>query len=137
MSISPVHVASTAGWITSIFSGGTFAGILYAILKQVGPWRQQSATERDKDFQRLREDIIEVKQNAKDAQAIAQRLENMVACMRPAISILMAEVKRLDPNSATNPAMGQVQELMGMAASGDMGFGNALVRLSTTPGKGE
>ena len=137
----PVKVATTTGiwtavgvWVAAITVIG---GLLTAIVKQWGPWRKQASDERDADFARLREDVREAKSDARKAADTAQRLENMVACMRPAISILTAEVRRLDPNSATNAAILQVQELMAMAAAGDLGLGPGLRSLADTRGVGE
>lgn len=118
-----------------------FTTVTVAIVRQWGPWKQVATTEREADFARLRDEIASIKSDAKEAREearrvsdIAQRLENMVACMRPAISILTAEVKRLDPGNPNNPALVQVQELMAMAAAGDLGLGKALVGLATVTG---
>ena len=122
---------------TAGFSGVGAFGIIGLLIRQLGPWRKQASDERDGDFSRLRSDITEIKAEARSAFAAAQRLENMVACMRPAISILTAEVKRLDPESSANAALLQVQELMAMAAAGDLGTAHGLVGLATLRGTGE
>lgn len=120
--------------ISTVFSGAGLIAIVTLLIRQIGPWRKQASDERDADFARIRAESAEAKVEAKAATAAVQRLESMVACMRPAISILTAEVRRLDPNNATNEAILQVQELMAMAAAGDMGLGKGLVDLATAKG---
>ncbi len=122
----------------------TIGLIAVAVIKQKGPWAKAASDDRAADFVRLREEIRDIKEDAKAAREearrvadIAQRLENMVACMRPAISILSAEVKRLDPDNPNNPALVQVQELMAMAAAGDLGIGKAMNNLATIKAPGE
>lgn len=121
----------------TVFSGAGLVAIITLIIRQLGPWRKQASEEREADFARIRSESAEAKVEAKAASAAVQRLENIVACMRPAISILTAEVRRLDPNNATNAAILQVQELMAMAAAGDMGLGKGLIDLATAKGAGE
>ena len=135
--MSTVHLPFETVTVGTVLSGTGVLGIMGLLIRQLGPWRKQASDERDGDFTRLRADIQDIKKEAGEAKAVAQRLENMVACMRPAISILTAEVRRLDPNNATNAAILQVQELMAMAAAGDMGLGKGLVDLAMAKGTDE
>ena len=135
----PIHVSPGFTW-TSLFTGAGAAGIfgiIGLIIRQVGPWAKQATEARESDFKRLRADVDRATAAAERASAAAQRLENMVACMRPAISILTAEVRRLDPDSATNAAIIQVHELMAMAAAGDMGLARGMIGLAAVVGPGE
>jgi len=112
-------------------------GVLIAIVRQAVPWRKQSLDQRVDDITRLTNEVREARAEAKAAMEATQKLESMVACMRPAISILTTEVRRLDPNAHANAALIQVQELMTMAAVGDFGMGEALRSLAKTKGVGE
>lgn len=151
-SASLVVPVSVKGWtlgaafsaLQSALLGTVGIGALVAWIKTRPKMREIGVDAREKDMAGLRADIVSIKADAKEAKDearrvsdIAQRLENMVACMRPAISILTAEVKRLDPGNPNNPALVQVQELMAMAAAGDLGMGKAMMGLSTLKGVGE
>ena len=135
--MAALHLPFETVTVGTVFSGAGLVAIITLLIRQIGPWRKQASDERDSDFARLRSDISEIKREAREAKEVAQRLENMVACMRPAISILMAEVSRLDPNNAVNPALVQARELLGMAATGDFGVVHGLVGLATTKGVNE
>jgi ribosomal protein RSM22 (predicted rRNA methylase) len=132
-------MAGIMGALTNMLIGGG----MVALVRILPTLKQAANVRRKDDMDGLRDDIIAIKADAKEAKDearrvsdIAQRLENMVACMRPAISILTAEVKRLDPNNPNNPALVQVQELMAMAASGDMGIGKAMTNIANIPAVG-
>lgn len=119
---------------------GAISTVMVAWIRQKGPWAknasearaiesQRVADERASDFQRLRDEIREIRNEAREARDTSRRLEAANACMRPAISILMAEVRRLDPNP-NNQALLEAQTLMEMAAAGDFGVGRAMAALA-------
>lgn len=137
-----IHGFSVNSAILSVLATAALT-ILGVIAKLWPQLRTIGNARRKDDMDGLRGDIATIKADAKEAREearrvseIAQRLENMVACMRPAISILSAEVKRLDPGNPNNPALVQVADLMAMAAAGDMGMGKAMMGLAAIPAAG-
>lgn len=144
--MGPSNLPAPSTWlvIAQWLSAAGIGAVLVAIVGQFVPWRKQASDERAADFQRVRDDAREARADAKEARAAAdkagaavQRLENMLACLRPAISILMEEVRRLDPDADHNAALRQVRELMTMAAAGDFGVMPALAGLAAVKGAGE
>lgn len=144
--MGPSNLPAPSTWlvIAQWLSAAGIGAVLVAIVGQFVPWRKQVSDERAADFQRLRDDAREARSEAKEARLAAekavasvQRLENMLACMRPAVSILMEEVRRLDPDADHNAALRQVRELMAMAAAGDFGVMPAIAGLATVKGVSE
>lgn len=119
-----------------------------AIVKQWGPWKKAASDDRAADFDRLRQEIVDiraqarsqsdelheelkaVRAEAKSAREAVNRLEAMLACVRPAVSILVAEVRRLDPGNEANAAVVQAQDLMAAASVGDFGIDRAFIGLA-------
>ena len=141
--------AVTASGIWSLFGLVLLACVTIAggVFKYWVPWKNAAAAARDNDFARLRaeievakseareavkearEDARAAQRQAQDAQDRAMRVQRMLDCSQPAISLLIAEIERLDPNSANNAALVQARALMVMAVSGDMGAGAGLAKL--------
>lgn len=138
--MNAVPIVSTGfGWTPILLTMANLliGGVFVTLIRTRPALKKIASEDRAADFERLRSDIVLAREESKDAKDIASRLENMVACMRPAISILIAEIRRLDHDSTNNAALMQVTELMTMAATGDLGNFAALTKLAGMRGARE
>lgn len=150
---------NTGIWTLVTLLVTTGGGILLAIIKQWGPWKQGDSEARAADFERLRAEIASLKTDHREAMdALHRRIEKLeqeVATARKAASeadqhamksdaklstaltaceLLLGLVEREMPDAKE---IGLVKRLLAQAASDDMGIGVGMRKIATLQGVGK
>lgn len=133
---SPVRIAnvppgSVSSWLTLAV---ICAGIVMAYFRFVPKNRETISAranaledERRGDMDAMRGDIRELRKMVNDAIATAQAAESRSAILRAIVSMLTAEVQRMDPG---NPVLKQAQAMIRDASSGDLGLGRGMADIA-------
>jgi len=137
----------------------TIGAVLLAVIKQWGPWRRDASLDRNADFERLRAEIADLKQQHRD-ETLSQngrieKLEGDVETARQAATaanehsmrsdaklhtaltaceLLLGLVEREMPQASE---IGLVKRLLAQAASDDLGIGSGMRKIAMMKGVGE
>lgn len=143
--VAAIPVKSTTGMLTAAgiwtaVIGGTM-GLLAWWIRLRPKMKELSDAQKNIDFSNFNARLAEVEsrveqanKRADEADEKAHQSDKKLDYVIIAFQLVASELKRLDPDS---PALGQANELLAMASTGDLRMDRAIQKLSTLRSSGE
>lgn len=143
--MTPEHVATIPAKLVGIAGTGvtwstvilgmietTLAGGAVAIVKNWPKLKEIAVGRANHLDDERRVDMDEMRADVKQLKRDGERNRMILSYVMPALTIVMAELRRLDPENA---GLKQARDLMAMANSGDFGLGQYIADLAVVTGQ--